>query len=186
MTLAPINRRAVSDAVAADLNKMISAHPEAFDVLIFKASEAAPIETGQDDVVGSFEAQERPLIYAEPIASKAIELPSDGTGVQILMDGTDSDSLPDEPVVFLIQESDIPQQSVIWLEEVMPDDDIRITLLYLLRSEGIGKGAAGGKRHLLVPFTMDPALLTNAPDLPVVDVEPHQEAKADRPAGILY
>lgn len=149
----PIDRRQVTDIVAADLLKIIDQHPAAFDVLLFKA-DLQRVEQVTDtlDVVGTIESSENKFFYQRPMQTKAVELPRDLSGLQMLASGTGALDASDEPVVLLLKEKNVPEQSVVWIEEQLSDDETKVTLLYILHSAPIGKHGQGGAKHFLIPF----------------------------------
>ena len=152
--LTPINHRPATDLVAMDILKTIDQNPAAFDLMVFKANyEDQEYTTEVPDLVGSMEAREKTISFSEPIITRGVLLPPDLTGSLMLAPGFGAlDDGLDAPIMALIREPGIPEQSVVWMEEIQPDDTIRVTLLYVLKSEAIGVNGAAGSRHVLLPF----------------------------------
>lgn len=152
--LTPINHRRATDLVAMDILKTIDQNPAAFDLMVFKANyEDQEYTTEVPDLVGSMEAREKTISFSEPIITRGVLLPPDLTGSLMLAPGFGAlDDGLDAPIMALIREPGIPEQSVVWMEEIQPDDTIRVTLLYVLKSEAIGVNGAAGSRHVLLPF----------------------------------
>lgn len=152
--LTPINHRPATDLVAMDILKTIDQNPAAFDLMVFKANYEDPEYTTEvPDLVGSMEAREKTISFSEPIITRGVLLPPDLTGSLMLAPGFGAlDDGLDAPIMALIREPGIPEQSVVWMEEIQPDDTIRVTLLYVLKSEAIGVNGAAGSRHVLLPF----------------------------------
>ena len=148
------NHLPVTRQVADDLVKLIDQSPAAFDLMIFKANidELEDI-TGQDDPVGNLEARERTLSYSHPLISKGVMLPTEQTGLSMLAPGFDALDSMDEPVQVIVKEPHVPEQSVFWYEEQITEEQTKVTLLYVLRSEPIGINGQSGSIHWLMPFS---------------------------------
>lgn len=153
--LKPIDRRAVTDVVFSDLEKAIGLHPDAFDALLYRAILEPLSDSDGPDVVGSFEERENPITYGSPERVRAVELPGELSGRRMLADGLSSLDEQEEPVVMLIHAQGIPEQSVLWIDECMPDGKLKVTTLYVLKSEPIGKNGAGGVKHHMLSFRGD-------------------------------
>lgn len=149
--ITPIDRRRVFEPIYADLQKTLDINPNAFDCLIFKAELAALEHMDEHDVVGNLEAREETFSYRSPTITRAIELPNEGVSIQMLAlgDGTDEG---EEVFQMLIKEPNVPEQSVLWIEERLSDDEIKVRLLYIVKAEPIGKNGAGGFKYHLMPF----------------------------------
>lgn len=159
----PINRSTTNDRVLVDLQKMIAIHPNAFECLVFKVELDKPeIINHEQDVVGTIEEQESTFSYQSPVLTKAVELPFEHSGLQMLADGDGADVI-DEPRQFLLQERSVPEQSVIWIDELV-DSKVKTTLLYVMSAEPIGKNGTAGFKYNLIPFELDPSALTADPN----------------------
>ncbi|HFQ5304556.1 TPA: hypothetical protein ACGVAU_004300 [Vibrio vulnificus] len=147
----PIDRRRVFEPIYADLQKTLDINPNAFDCLLFKAQLNALEHIDDSDVVGNLEAREETFSYSSPTITRAIELLNDGDSIQMLAfgDGTDEG---EEVFQMLIKEPNVPEQSVIWIEEQIADGEIQVRLLYIVKAEPIGKNGSGGFKYHLMPF----------------------------------
>ncbi|MEJ3629741.1 hypothetical protein [Vibrio vulnificus] len=152
--ITPIDRRRVFEPIYADLQKTLDINPNAFDCLLFKAQLNALEHIDDSDVVGNLEAREEAFSYSEPIITRAMELLNDGDSIQMLAfgDGTDEG---EEVFQMLLKEPDVPEQSVIWIEEQIADEEIQVRLLYIVKAEPIGKNGSGGFKYHLMPFNLD-------------------------------
>ena len=151
----PINRSAVTDELQADLFRIIELSDESFDVMVFKAvmsSEGA--ETDQSEFVGTLEAQETKLTYQSPTICKAIELPNNMQGEFITASGMVGDSELQETTTMVFSDPEIPEQSLILMNEQV-GDCIVTSLFYVLDILPIGRHGMAGKKHLLIPFRGD-------------------------------
>ena len=160
-----IDNRAVTDIAAADLLKTIGQSPAAFEVLLFRASlDDHEEQSTVEDVVSNVEARETIISYQSPLLTKAIELPVDLGESFMLAGGNDSLDEREEPLCLLIEEANIPEQSVVWIEEQLDDNETKVSMYYLLHSRPIGKNGLGGAKHYFIPFT---GHLGDAATLPV-------------------
>ncbi|MFI3273310.1 hypothetical protein [Vibrio sp.] len=155
MSLTPINRSAISEQMALDLQKSLSIHPNSFECLLFRADlnaleDHAP---NQEDVVGNLEAREETFSYSSPVKTRALELPNSDSSSVMLALGDDTDD-GETPITMLIQAQSVPEQSVLWYEELVDDNNIKVTLMYVLSAKPIGKHGKGGFKYDLVPFDL--------------------------------
>ncbi|EII3125346.1 hypothetical protein LG822_002304 [Vibrio parahaemolyticus] len=139
------------EPIYSDLQKTLDISPNAFDCLLFKAQLNALEHLEDSDVVGNLEAREETFSYSSPSPTRAIELPNDGSSIQMLAfgDGTDEG---EEVFQMLIKEPNVPEQSVIWIEELVDGEEIQVRLLYIVKAEAIGKNGSGGFKYHLMPF----------------------------------
>ncbi|NHB94559.1 hypothetical protein [Photorhabdus cinerea] len=149
--ITPIDRRHVFQQIYGDLQKTLDINPNAFDCLLFKANLNALEHLSQDDVVGNLESREETFSYSSPTITRAIELPNDSSSIQMMAfgDGTDEG---EEIFQMLIKELNVPEQSVLWIEELTSDETVQVRLLYIIKAEPIGKNGAGGFKYHLMPF----------------------------------
>lgn len=154
ISLKAIDNRVVTDITAADLQKTISQSPAAFELLLIRAElDSHEEQTDVEDVVSNVEHREAIISYQSPVLTKALQLPVDLGDAYMLASGADSLDEPEEPICLLIDEQDIPEQSVVWIEEAIADDETKVSTFYLLHSRPIGKNGLGGAKHYFVPFT---------------------------------
>jgi len=181
---APINNTKLTDAVYADMQKTIEFSPAAFDIIIFKADpEAATTANNTEmiDVVGSLEARENEVSFSHPISSMALEIPSEGyqTELMVAMGGM-SDGFQDDPIAMLILEPNVPEQSVIYIKEVIGDTE-KIKTYFIDRVQPIAKEGLAGAKYYLLPFSMDHSVLQDAVDdvtTPIIDQDAENEASS--------
>ncbi|WFQ78146.1 hypothetical protein PXH59_00425 (plasmid) [Xenorhabdus sp. SF857] len=147
----PIDRRCVFHQIYSDLQKTLDINPHAFDCLLFKANLNALEHLDKDDVVGNLESREETFSYSSPTITRAIELPNDSSSIQMMAlgDGTDEG---EDLFLMLIKELNVPEQSVLWIEEQINDETIHVRLLYIIKAEPIGKNGSGGFKYHLMPF----------------------------------
>lgn len=181
MSLVPINRSHISEQMAADLQKSLSFHPNSFECLLFRADLGAMEDhtPTQDDVVGTIEAREETFSYSSPVKTRALELPNDDSSSVMLALGDDTDD-GETPVVMLIQAQSVPEQSVLWYEEQLDEGNIKVSLMYVLSADPIGKHGKGGFKYKLVPFDLGSDFLPDkfevTPDEPTEFLpNPHPE-----------
>ena len=155
MSLTPINRSAISEQMALDLQKSLSIHPNSFECLLFRADLNALEDhtPNQEDVVGNLEAREETFSYSSPVKTRALELPNNDSSSVMLALGDDTDD-GETPITMLIQAQSVPEQSVLWYEELVDDNNIKVTLMYVLSAKPIGKHGKGGFKYDLVPFDL--------------------------------
>ncbi|MCC8380060.1 hypothetical protein [Xenorhabdus sp. PB30.3] len=149
--ITPIDRRHVFQQIYGDLQKTLDINPNAFDCLLFKANLNALEHLSQSDVVGNLESREETFSYSSPTITRAIELPHDSGSIQMMAfgDGTDEG---EEVFQMLIKELNVPEQSVLWIEEQTSDETIQVRLLYIIKAEPIGKHGSGGFKYNLMSF----------------------------------
>lgn len=176
LTPRPINRSLTNDRVLVDMQKMLAIHPNAFECLLFKAELDKPEQINHEkDVVGTLEAQEATFSYRSPVLTKAVELPFELSGLSMLAGGDGADVI-DVPRQFLLQEMQVPEQSVIWIDELI-DSKVKTTLLYVMSAEPIGKNGTAGYKYNMIPFELDPAALTADPDEELPPKQPDTTGK---------
>ncbi len=160
MTIEPRNYRQIATVSDADIDTLLDTHPDAFECLLFKAIIGSEEQLAPDvtDYAGSLESTKVGISYADPIKTKAFMLPEEGFRMPALMDGSDADYYDNDgqqPVVLLIKEKDVPQQSVIRWREAADDANAepRTITMYILRSDSMGRSPSVSKmRHYCIPF----------------------------------
>ncbi|CCO46622.1 conserved hypothetical protein [Vibrio nigripulchritudo SOn1] len=160
--ITPIDRRRVFESIYADLQKTLDINPNAFDCLLFKAQLNTLEHIDESDVVGNLEAREETFSYSSPSPTRALELPNDGSSIQMLAFGDGADG-GEEVFQMLLKEPSVPEQSVIWVEEQITDEEIRVRLLYIVKAEPIGKNGSGGFKYHLMTFNIDENELSSSP-----------------------
>jgi hypothetical protein len=139
-------------AMNDDFMVFVRNHPDAIDVLLFKPDLASVEKLAVDsDVVGALETEDRSLEYDDPIMTKAVLVPAEYPFGSVL-DGGEPDGDMDQPVVLLIADPEIPQQSVVQYREYVNDTDVRVVSLYVLRSQIIGEAPGVCEKHYCIPF----------------------------------
>lgn len=176
LTPKPINRSVTNDRVLVDMQKMLDVHPNAFECLVFKAVLDKPEQLNHEkDVVGTLEEQEATFSYRSPVLTKAVELPYELSGLSMLAAGSGADIL-DVPRQFLLKEPQVPEQSVIWVDELI-GSELKTTLLYVMGAEPIGKNGTAGFKYNVLPFELDPAALTADPNKELPPKQPDTTGK---------
>ncbi|MBF0121264.1 MAG: hypothetical protein HQK79_20715 [Desulfobacterales bacterium] len=147
-----VDYREISQSIANNIDILFESHPDAFDVLLFKAKpEALETVSIMPDVVGSLESNERAIEYEDPIKTRAFRVPDDLQNF-LTLDGSMPNDNQDNPVILYIQERDIPAQSVIQYHEYINQKEARTVTLYLLKSEAIGKSPSISVKHYFIPM----------------------------------
>ncbi len=152
----------LSRVINNDFLTMVDEHPESFDCLFYPATEVTenPVPQGYEDVVGALDTTERKIDYGSPVQSRAMIVPDEAiTGSLIAFgSGTDVDTFSGtEPIVILIKEPVVPQQSVIsWSERISIDDDSeRVLSYYVIESKPFGRAPVAGMKHYCIPLYSD-------------------------------
>ncbi|MET4696622.1 hypothetical protein [Endozoicomonas lisbonensis] len=152
MAITARNHLPVTNQVAEDLVKIIDQAPTGFDLLVFKAQiDDTESTVDMPDPVGNLEAREKTISFADPVVSRAIMLPNDHPGLSLAYGFGELDHM-DEPVSIVLKEPNVPEQSVVWFEEQVSADRVKVTLLYVLKSEPVGANGQAGSVHVLMPF----------------------------------
>jgi hypothetical protein len=149
----PRDLRPLLGGVAGDLDVFLKNSPDAFDALLFRALRDE-VETITDvvDEVGSMEASEKIINYADPVDARAYELPIE---FPVLVDdsGDTASGFADQPVVLLISGGDIPKASVLVYDEYNDlSGDTTRRMLYIERIESISKKPGAGNLYYMLPF----------------------------------
>ncbi|HCE68412.1 MAG: hypothetical protein A2X82_20055 [Geobacteraceae bacterium GWC2_55_20] len=135
---APRNYRNVHAAIAVNAATMFDDHPDAFEVLYYKADLSHPETVAPGlDVVGALDSSERTLEYDDPFPCKAIIVP-EFKPFPMSDDGNRTDGVEPDPVVLLLSIIDVPEQSVIQWAEYVDDTNLRDVSMYVVRSEQVG------------------------------------------------
>ena len=144
--------RIVSEVLTGDVDVYLDQHPDAFDALLFKAvlSDQETL-TEVADEVGSIESLERSISYEDPVPTKAVIIPEQFP-VSIVDEGDGPDGTLGQPIVMLIAEKNVPEQSVLRYDEYIDDVNVRTVNLYVLKSEGVNQAGAVAVKHYLIPF----------------------------------
>ena len=164
------NTTAVSGIVAGDLDLIISANPESFDVVLFKAnSETKETVTHETDLVGSLESNERKIAYAPPVVVAALEPLVDIVGYPMLSAGGGYGLQQDQGPYKLLIAGTVPKQSVIAFPVAQHDGTHVIRVMYVLSAESLGRKAPAGYVYTLIPYVGGPEQIqTVTPDLKTV------------------
>jgi len=149
----PRDLRSLLGTVAGDIDIFLEKSPDAFGALLFRADRDQVEQiVSIEDAVGSIEAEERVIEFADPEEVRVYELPFDS---QVTMDdeGTGGTGFADQPVAMLISAKNIPRASVVVYDEYddLSDDTTR-KILYIERSESVSKKPGAGIVYFLLPF----------------------------------
>jgi hypothetical protein len=149
----PRDLRPLLRVVAGDLDIFLKSSPDAFDALLFRAlRDQVEQVTDVVDQVGSMEASEKIIEYADPDPVRAFELPFDFP-VAVDDEGESASGYSDQPVTALIDAADIPKASVLVYDEYddLTDKTTR-RVLYVERVESISKKPGAGSIYFMLPF----------------------------------
>lgn len=135
---APRDYRSTHLALAVNVSTMLDDHPDAFEVLYYKADLTHPETVAPGvDVVGALDSSERTLEYADPVTCKAMIVP-EFKPFPMSNDGNRVDGVEADPVVLLLSVVDVPEQSVIQWSEYVDATNLRDVAMYVVRSEQVG------------------------------------------------
>ena len=150
--------RTTNQALSTALYALLDQSPNAIDVILFKALPGTEEVVAEGaDVVGTMEARERRIEYADPVNTKALIIPEESMIFGFADDG-ESPIPGEEPVVMLIKGDDIPKQSVIWYEDYVDATHTEEHYMYVLKAESVGVSPAMITKYYLIPFFgFDPA-----------------------------
>lgn len=148
----PRDYRTPHAALSGDIKTMVTNHPDAFEVLLYRSDLASPETVAPgEDVVGALDVDERSLEYDDPVECMAMIVP-DGAPFAMTLDGTRADGEQDAPIVLLLSESGVPEQSVVqWLEYV-DATNLREVAVYVARSEQVGIAPGACARLYCLPM----------------------------------
>jgi hypothetical protein len=144
------DHRKFNAAIAKCMDIFLQRHPDAIDAILFKADHAhQETSSVMSDVVGSMEAEERALTYLSPVVTRIFPFPPEAV---LSADdyGDHCDGNMDQPIAVLIEEPDVPKQSIIQYEEYISPTEVRAVALYVVHAEMLGGEA--GKKYYCMPF----------------------------------
>ena len=149
----PRDLRPLLRVVADDIDTFLKCSPDAFDALLFRAlRDQVEQVTDVVDQVGSMEANEKIIEYADPVEARVFELPFDFP-VMVDDEGEAASGYSDQPIAALIDVGDIPKASVLVYDE---HDNLSSSttrrVLYVERVESISKKPGAGSIYFMLPF----------------------------------
>lgn len=148
----PRNYIPVAEVLASDAFNFLEQTEQAFECLIYKplmSSEGN--ETDDIEHVGTLEHKETKLTYSGLVKTRAVELPGDLEGRSIVATG-EFGSGETDATTFVFQDTEVPEQSIILVNDVIPGGEIQTMLYYALKILPIGKHGAAGKKHVLIAY----------------------------------
>ncbi|MGE9984881.1 hypothetical protein [Desulfovibrio sp. SGI.169] len=183
--LNPRDFRAPARILAEDLQTMLTHDPKAFDCLIFPAipgdEETVAVA---DDPVGSLDAGERAQKYGEPVLGRAMIVPEEGLGFEVLAGEVANSFLGATAPMNILLSMPVHNYSLIqWSEYATPDaDEPEIRTVYVLNSKAVGRVSGAGTVYVCAPL---PALgeVPNTPEQETEDREP--DTPEDDCVGVL-
>lgn len=147
------NTTAVSGIVKTDLDLIIEANPESFDVVLFRAnSEEKETVAEGDDLVGSLESRERRIEYEAPILAAALEPTVDIMGYPMLNSGGGYGLHQEQGPYRLLIAGRVPKQSVVAFPVAQHDGSHVVRVMYVLSAETLGRKAPAGFVYTLIPY----------------------------------
>lgn len=152
-TLPPRDYRVPQSDIAANVKAFIEQSADAFECLLYRANSDAPevVTTAEADTVGSIESTERTLTYQLPVPCRAVIVPDDSTHEVDIEGDAISPGMAD-PVVMILTEINIPDQSVIQYREYTSATEIREVTLYVLKSGWVGDASGVCPKHYCLPM----------------------------------
>jgi len=150
--LAPRDYRVPQSDIAANVKLFIEQSKDAFDCLLYRANIDEPESvTTEEDTVGSLESKERTLTYQLPVLCRVVIVP-DGSPKEVDIEGDVSSLDVAAPVVMLLTEVNVPEQSVIQYREYISDEDVRDITMYVLKSGWVGDAPGVCPKHYCLPM----------------------------------
>lgn len=166
--LNPRDFRAPAKILAQDYQTMLAHDPKAFDCLIFPAlpGEEETVAVA-DDPVGSIDAGERAQRYGEPVLGRALIVPEEGLGFEVLAGEVANSFLGVTAPMNILLSMPVHNYSLIqWKEYATPDaEEPEIRTVYVLSAKAVGRVAGAGTVYVCAPL---PALgeIPEVPDMP--------------------
>lgn len=150
-TLKPRDYREPQSDIAANVKLFIEQSADAFACLLYRANNDSPeVVTTEEDTVGSIESTERTVTYQLPVLCRAVIVP-DGSTREVDIEG-DTTSPATDPVVMILTEINIPDQSVIQYREYTTATETRDVTLYVLKSGWVGDAPGVCPKHYCLPM----------------------------------
>ena len=169
--LVPRDFRIPAKILAQDLQTMLAHDPKAFDCLIFPAVPGEEeIVAVAEDPVGSLDAGERAQKYGEPVLGRAMIVPEEGLGFEVLAGEVANSFLGVTAPMNILLSMPVRNYSLIqWREYATPDaEEPEIRTVYVLSAKAVGRVAGAGTVYVCAPL---PAL-GEVPDTSLVPEEP--------------
>jgi hypothetical protein len=151
-TLTPRDYRVPQADIAANVKAFIEQSADAFECLLYRANNDEPeAVTTEEDTVGSIESTERTVTYQLPVLCRAVIVP-DGSTHEVDIEGDVTSPGMADPVVMILTEVDIPDQSVIQYREYIGAVEVRDVTLYVLKSGWVGDAPGVCPKHYCLPM----------------------------------
>lgn len=185
--LKPRDFRTPAKILAQDLKTMLAHDPKAFDCLIFPAIPGQEETVAvSEDPVGSIDAAERAQKYGEPVLGRAMIVPEEGLGFEVLAGEVANSFLGVTAPMNILLSIPVNDYSLIqWREYATPDaEEPELRTVYVLSAKAVGRVAGAGTVYVCAPL---PAL-GEAPDAPEKETEgtaPGVDASEGDNVGVL-
>ncbi|WP_163836755.1 hypothetical protein [Spartinivicinus ruber] len=141
---------ALTERLANDTKQFLFQSQDVRQVLLFKALQEHT--TDVLDPVGTLEQHETAVNYAAPIIVKARFFPNDSPQ-NLLAAGFQSAPDFESPKTVLLDSGPVPEQSILWCEDRLPNDKKTVELFYVLAALPIGKHGLVGAKHQVLPMS---------------------------------
>lgn len=168
--LNPRDFREPARILVQDYQTMLAHDPKAFDCLIFPAvpGEEETVAVAEDPV-GSLDAGERAQTYGEPVLGRAMIVPEEGLGFEVLAGEVANSFLGVTAPMNILLSMPVRNYSLIqWREYATPDaEEPEIRTVYVLSAKAVGRVAGAGTVYVCAPL---PAL-GEVPDAPEHETE---------------
>lgn len=153
--LKPRDFRTPAKILAQDLKTMLTHDPKAFDCLIFPAilSQEETVAVSEDPV-GSIDAAERAQKFGEPVLGRAMIVPEEGLGFEVLAGEVANSFLGvNEPMNILLSMPVNDFSLIQWREYATPDaEEPETRTVYVLSAKAIGRVAGAGTVYVCAPL----------------------------------
>ena len=153
--LKPRDFRTPAKILAQDLKTMLAHDPKAFDCLIFPAIPGQEETVAvSEDPVGSIDAAERAQKFGEPVLGRALIVPEEGLGFEVLAGEVANSFLGvNEPMNLLLSMPVNDFSLIQWREYATPDaEEPETRTVYVLSAKAIGRVAGAGTVYVCAPL----------------------------------
>lgn len=166
--LNPRDFRKPAKILVQDYQTMLAHDPKAFDCLIFPAIPGQEETVAvSEDPVGSIDAGERAQKYGEPVLGRAMIVPEEGLGFEVLAGEVANSFLGVTAPMNILLSIPVNDYSLIqWREYATPDaEEPELRTVYVLSAKAVGRVAGAGTVYVCAP-------------LPALGEAPEQEPEA--------
>lgn len=155
--LKPRDYRAPASVLAKDYKTMLDNDPKAFDCVIYPALDKEHDEnvTPMEDTVCALESGERSNSYADPVLGRALIVPDEAYGFDVLSGEVAESFVGLNAPVNILLSMPVRNYSLIqWQEYAAPDaEEPETRTVYVLEARTAGRVAGAGTFYTCLPLT---------------------------------